>query len=357
VAHHRTAAALVLVVAVAALVAAALPVRRLSTGLNLLRDLPSDQPSARAAALASEGFAPGIIAPAEILLQDAGLAEKRPALDALQELIAREPGIAGVVGPAQQPAGTDLAIFVSKDGTAARYFVVLASAPYGATAMNDLERLQERLPSLLEEAGLGGAQARVAGDTAIASQLIDRAEQDLPRVSLTIVAIDLLILVAFLRSLVIPLLLLALSGAMAIASLGATTWLFQDILGHDSLVYYVPLASVILLLAFGSDYTLFVAGRVWEEAERLPVRAAIARAARSATPAVAIAGLMLALSFALLVIVPLDTFREFAFAISVGVLLNTFFIQAIVVPAAIAVFGSLSWWPLRPAAAWRARRH
>ena len=60
------------------------------------------------------------------------------------------------------------------------------------------------------------------------------------------------------------------------ASLGLTTLVFQGFLGHDDLTYHVPFAVAVLLLSLGSDYNVFVVGRIWEEAERMPLPEAIA---------------------------------------------------------------------------------
>ena len=105
--------------------------------------------------------------------------------------------------------------------------------------------------------------------------------------------------------------------------LGLTTYVFQGLLGHNDLTYYVPFAAGVLL-GLGSDYNVFVAGRIWQEADRRPLREAIAVAVPRASRAISVAGIALAASFAMLAIIPIDGFREFAFMMAVGVLLETF---------------------------------
>jgi putative drug exporter of the RND superfamily len=129
---------------------------------------------------------------------------------------------------------------------------------------------------------------------------------------------------------------------------------FQDLLGHDDLTYYVPFAAGVLLVSLGSDYNVFVVGRIWQEARRTSLRDAIALAAPRASRAISVAGIALALSFAMLAVVPLDGFREFAFMMGVGVLVETFLVRSLLVPALISLFGRASAWPgrlLRPSAA------
>jgi uncharacterized protein (DUF2267 family) len=109
----------------------------------------------------------------------------------------------------------------------------------------------------------------------------------------------------------------------------------------------VPFAAAVLLVALGSDYNVFVAGRIWEEARRYRLREAIAVAMPAAARAVTAAGLALAASFALLAIVPLRSFREFAFVMTAGVLVDTFIVRSLLVPALTSLFGELAWWPGR----------
>ena len=56
---------------------------------------------------------------------------------------------------------------------------------------------------------------------------------------------------------------------------------FQDLLGYDGITYYVPFASAVLLVALGSDYNVFVVGRIWEESRVRPLRDVAARWVRS----------------------------------------------------------------------------
>ena len=109
----------------------------------------------------------------------------------------------------------------------------------------------------------------------------------------------------------------------------------------------MPLAVGVLLLSFGSDYNLFVVGRIWQESRFESVEQAIRRVAPRTSRAVSVAGLALAGSFAALAIVPLKPFYEFAFAMSVGVLIDTFVVRSYLIPAMLALFGRVVWWPSR----------
>jgi uncharacterized protein (DUF2267 family) len=167
-------------------------------------------------------------------------------------------------------------------------------------------------------------------------------------VAVVAIAVNLLLLALFMRAVVAPLYLVACSVLGLLAGLGLTTFVFEGVLGHDDLTYYVPFAAAVLLVALGSDYNVFVAGRIWKEAERTArLGEAIAVATPAAAKAVTAAGLALAASFVLLAIVPLRSFREFAFVMAAGILIDTFVVRSLLVPALTALFGERAWWPGR----------
>ena len=184
-----------------------------------------------------------------------------------------------------------------------------------------------------------------AGDTAVAEETVNKTSSDLVRVVPIACALVLLVLAAFLRALVAPLYLVAASLLALAASLGATTLVFQDLLGFGELSFYVPFAGIVLLIALGSDYNVYLVGEVWEEARALPWKPAIETATRRARSAITVAGLVLALSFAMLAIVPLRPFRELAFLLCTGLLIDAFVVRSFLAPALLALVGRRSAWP------------
>jgi RND superfamily putative drug exporter len=122
----------------------------------------------------------------------------------------------------------------------------------------------------------------------------------LKRIALATVIVTFVLLALFLRALVAPLVLLAASVLAFAAALGITALLLPGWFGSNDLTYYVPLVAAVLLIALGSDYNVFIAGRIREEATRRRMREAIAVAAPSASRAITVAGITLAGTFALL---------------------------------------------------------
>jgi len=342
-------ALLIVLLCAAGLAAASSGLAQTKLGFGLITGLPGDSSVHRAADAASRGFSPGILGATEVDVEKPGVAAERPQLSKLQELIAREPGIAGILGPRNQPGGQGPAL--GRSGDAARYGIVYATDPYEEPAISNLRRLQDDLPALLSQAGLGSAHGSVTGATAIASDTIKAVVSDLWRIGLVALAADFLLLAIFLRALVAPLYLMAASVAVFAASLGLTTYVFQDLLGESGITYYVPFTVGVLLISLGSDYNVFVTGQIWNEGKVRPLREAIAVATPRAARAITVAGIVLAGSFALLAIVPIRAFAEFAFAMAVGLLLDTFIVRSLLVPALVSLFGTWGSWPgrrLRP---------
>jgi RND superfamily putative drug exporter len=348
VASARLVAAPIAVLALAGLIAAASGLRSTELGLTFIRALPDDTEVARAADAASEGFTPGILAPTEVDLEQPGIAGRRPELARLESLMERQPNVVAVVGPREQPPPPAPRTMVSSDGSAARYAVVLDEDPLGAPAIDGMRALRERMPTLLRRSGVGqGVRVGFAGETPLADETVESVLEDLKRIGVASLVVNTVLLTFFLRALVAPLYLVAASVLGLAASLGLTTLFFQDLLGQDELTYYVPFAAAVLLVALGSDYNVFVAGRIWEEGRFRRLREAISVATPSAAKAITVAGVALAASFALLAIVPLGSFREFAFVMCVGVLIDTFVVRSLLVPALTSLIGERAWWPGR----------
>ncbi len=334
----RPASALLALLVTGALAAASLGLLHARLGFTLISGQPPGAEVKAAADDAARGFASGIVSPTEVLLEGRGLGRRRPALIRFEQALDAVAGVATVIGPREQPARRDLPLSVSRNGRAARFAVVLDHDPLGARAITTYNRLRARVPSLLDEAGLGSTRVSYAGDTALAQETVAAIRSDGFRVGAAVVLVNLLLLAAFLRALWAPLYLLAASVLALAATLGLLTWVMQGLLGHEDLTYYVPFAAAVLLLSLGSDYNLFVVGGIRRAARRLPVREAIAEAAPAASSTIATAGLALAGSFAMLALIPLRPMRELAFALSVGILLDTFVVRSVLVPSLLALF-------------------
>jgi RND superfamily putative drug exporter len=336
----RPIALLIAAACVAGLLAAAWAARDLRLGSPLIRELPASSQVVRASAAAADGFAPGILSPTEVLVIGPGVARQTAALARLQRELAAQPGVAELAGPAGLPGGPLLAA----SGDAARFVVVQDTDPLDATAIGRIRALSHDLPRLGRAAQLAGARFEVTGETALTSDSISSVFADLGRVALAIMLVTLVLLALFLRSLLAPAYLLAASVLAVFATLGLVLLICRAI-GYGSLVYFVPFAAGVLLVSLGSDYNVFVVGRIWEEARRRPVPDAVAVAAPAASRAITTAGVALAVSFAMLAVIPLEQFRQIAIAMAVGVIIDAVAVRSLLVPALVALFGRLGMWP------------
>jgi len=228
-----------------------------------------------------------------------------------------------------------------------RFVVVEQTDPLDATAIGRVRQLQDDLPALGRAAGLAGVRFEVAGETALTGDSIASVLADLGRIALAIMLVTLVLLALFLRSLLAPVYLLAASVLAVFAALGLTILIGQEVLGYGSLVYFVPFAAGVLLVSLGSDYNVFVVGRIWEEARHRPVADAVAVAAPQASRAITTAGVALAASFAMLAVIPLEQFRQIAIAMALGVVIDAIAVRSLLVPALVALFGRLGMWPGR----------
>jgi len=336
-AHHP---ALVAVFCLLLLGAAASGIRKLELGNPIIRGLPPSTDARQGYDVAGENLGPGVVGPTMLVLKEPGIGEREQQLGSLQAALGQQEEVAGVVGPVMEPgASHPYGVLVAKNGDAARYVLILAADPDSAEGIRILAHLEDKLPGLLEESGLGGAQMGITGDTTIASELTADTWTAFERVAPAALLVLLFLLWVLLKSRTAPLYLVGVSVLVVAASLGLTVYLFQDLLGYGDLAFFVPIAAAILLLALGADYNVFLISRIWGEAERQDLRPAIRTAGSRAAGAITVAGMILALSFAAVALIPIVSFREMAFALAVGLLLDTLIARTLLIPALVSLFG------------------
>jgi putative drug exporter of the RND superfamily len=343
-AASKPVALLVAAGCVAGLAVAASGARGLGLGSPLIGEMPASSDVAQAGAAASAGFAPGILAPASVLVIGPDAGSQTAAGNRLESALRRQPGVATVAGPSVLPSSAPNPM-IARDGRAFRFALVYDTDPLNATAIGQVRRLAARLPALGRAAGLRGVRYEVGGQTALTSDAINGTASDLWRVGLAIMLVTLLLLMLFLRALLAPVYLLAASVLAVLATLGLTVAICDAVLGSPDLVYFVPFAAGVLLVSLGSDYNVFVVGRIWEEARSRPARDAVAVAAPRASRAITTAGVALAASFGLLAVIPLEQFRQLAIIMAVGVMLDAIVVRSFLVPALVALTGRFGMWP------------
>lgn len=342
---RRGPALITATVVVVLLGTAALPLTHVRLDLSFTAGLPRDDSVAEGAELLSRTGLRGISAPTEVLVEQPGIGRQRAALARLQETIARQPGVSKVFGPSDMPASQPQGLVLAESGDAARYIVIYDSDPLAAEAINNARLLQDRSAALAADAGLPLAEVSATGQTLIASQVAQLTRRSLEITVFVALVIELVILILYLRAALGPVVLLACSALSVAAALGLTTIIFQDVLGEQGLTFYAPFAAAVLLIALGADYTVFSIGSIWDEARRRPMADALLVAVPRTTRAITTAGAILAATFAMVAIIPLATFREIAFAMTVGLLLDTLVVRPFLTPAVLTLLGRSARWP------------
>ncbi len=330
----------------AALVLLSVGALGLRVGFDQAENLPSDAPSVPGYEALADGFPQGVLAPVNLLVRGEDLGEKETEMRRLRSELLGVGGYAAAIGPQESylVPGVD---FVSGDGSAARFLLIFYGPPYSPEAIDQIHRLQEELPELLDRSGLEEASATVGGQTALATAARDTSATDLRDLAPLVFLVSYLVLALLLRTPVAPLYLLLSTVLSFAATIGVTTVLFQNVLGHGGVVYYVPFCLFLLLVALGSDYNIFIMAAVREEAKERPLSEAVPLALRRTGPTINAAGLALAASFALLVLIPLQDFFQVGVAVALGILLDAFVIRTLLVPALVLLVGRVGFWPAK----------
>jgi RND superfamily putative drug exporter len=318
-------------------------------GTNVITGLPSSSGPRQAADAAAAGFGPGIVGPTTLILQGPGVASHAAALSRLEAALRRIPGVSAVVGPGELPLNFGASAFATSSRNAVRLFLVLRDDPYDSAAIGTFTALQQQMPHVLSDAGLRTASIAWSGATPAAADAVAATNTDIWRVALLAALLMSLVLMLYFRAVPAPLLLIASSALGLAASLGVFVVVFQGPLGYPDVTFFVPVTAGVLLVSLGADYSVFVMGRIWEESRGRDMAAAVEAALPRASRAVSIAAVTLAASFGVLALVPVQPFREFAFIMSVGVLIDAFVVRSFLLPALLVLAGPRAFWPHRKA--------
>jgi RND superfamily putative drug exporter len=152
-------------------------------------------------------------------------------------------------------------------------------------------------------------------------------------------------LMALLRSVLAPVILVASVVATFAAALGVSWWVFTGILGFAAVDASMPLLAFLFLVALGVDYNIFLITRTLEEAGAHGTREGVLRALGATGGVITSAGILLAAVFAVLGVLPLVVLAQIGVVICIGVLLDTLVVRTVLVPAIVRLLGERFWWP------------
>jgi RND superfamily putative drug exporter len=280
-------------------------------------------------------------------------------------------GLYGALGPANQlpatpsPASLEggrvpaqayelyrvTANFVSPDGRTVMFSTGLRAGDPGSTAaINAIPAIRAATTSI--QHSVGATASGVAGQAPALNDISSISTSDLKLIIPIAIAAIGLLLALVLRSLVAPLYLIASVGVSYLAALGLSVLVFIKAGHSGGLVFFMPFLMFIFLLALGEDYNILVMTRIREEAHRLPLRQAVAKAVGVTGTTVTSAGLVLAGSFIVLTFAAgsgsgASQIRDIGLGLALGILMDTFLVRTLLVPSTVVLLGKWNWWPSR----------
>jgi len=339
----------VAVVSVGVMGVLALGMLGFNTSYDSLSQLPSDTESARADNYTKESLPAGTSAPTFVFVEaEHGAALDQAALDAYGAKLGKADGIDGaapIPDPAdlKNPAKAHFAFISPKNPSVAQIVLFLDANPF---ANESLDVAGGTLRDVADAEAPPGTQAHVGGLSSVLADIRDANNRDLWVIFPVAGVLIALVLGLMLRSIVAPLYLMAAVVLGFFSTMGATVLAFQGIGGQTGLSFMLPMMLYLFVVAIGTDYNILMIARLREEAKLgNDSRTAADLAIEHGGPSVGAAGLILAGTFASLMLAGVSFLTEMGFAVSLGILIAAFVMSLFLVPSVTALLGHKAWWP------------
>jgi putative drug exporter of the RND superfamily len=270
--------------------------------------------------LLSQSFPSGASAPTDVIVADPA---DVPAVSRAVE------GAGGVESVSPPVAEGDRGVLLQ---------ATLEPPPYSTEAFDLIEPIRDAATAAAPDTLVGGA-------TAVEFDVREAAAWDSAVIPPIVLVVVFVILVLLLRAVVAPLILIGTVILSFLAALGVGYFAFEvffDFPGSDP---SLPLFAFVFLVALGVDYNIFLMARAREETLKHGTREGILRALAVTGGVITSAGIVLAGTFSVLAVLPLVFLTEIGFVVAFGVLLDTFLVRSVVVPAIVLQLGPKVWWP------------
>lgn len=228
---------------------------------------------------------------------------------------------------------------------AALWEVAIDAPPYTNRAMDTIEPLREAIKRAVESvpaAKDSHPTVFIAGDTAQMADLRQVTNHDFWFVGALVVAAVVVIVTLLIRDVLVALFVMVSTILTYGAALGITGWAFHQAFGTVGLDWRVNFSLFVILVAVGQDYNLFMLTRIIEERRRQPLGPAVQSAVARTGSIISYCGLIMAATLGSLASSPLRLLQELGVAFIVGLLIDTFLVRPLLVPAFILVFRRLN---------------
>lgn len=235
--------------------------------------------------------------------------------------------------------------FMSADGKTARFAIESSYNPYSSQAMDLAQKITEVADAARPNTSLANATISMAGFPAVNSDIQRLLSADFHLLAIATLVIVGVILVLLLRALLAPLYLLGTVVLNYGAALGIGTLVFQYGLGKE-IAWPVPLVAFIILVAVGADYNMLLISRLREESAH-NIRVGVLRTVANTGSVITSAGLIFAASMFGLMVGSVGIMIQVGFIVGCGLLLDTFVVRTLTVPAIATLLREASWWPQR----------
>ncbi|MEV5000124.1 MMPL family transporter [Nocardioides sp. LML1-1-1.1] len=248
-----------------------------------------------------------------------------------------------------QSFATASKLFVSADGRTARIAVLGSTDAFGPEASTRSHEVRDLVATSFNDTRLADAKVSVTGMAATNKDLRGYSVSDLEVIGACALLAVFLVLLLLLRSLVAAFALMATVVLSYGAAIGLSVLVWQYGLGIQ-LDWTVAAIALVILVAVGADYNLLLTKRMHEEAPDGSA-SGIARATAATGGVITSAGVIFAVSMLALMAGRVTTIGQVGFTIAVGLLLDTFVVRSLLVPALATLLGPRLWWPQKPQAA------
>jgi RND superfamily putative drug exporter len=321
----------VLLVAVIALGAAAMPVPDLRLGMPDDGTAPAHTTQRKAYDMVAEGFGPGFNGPLIVVVESRAGADIRGAAQRVGDAIARLPGTAAVMPAVINPAGDTALVGVVPEG--------------GPTTA----RTEALVADIRERGGTTGAEVAVTGPTAIDIDMSAKLRDALVPYLAVVVGLAFVLLMLVFRSILVPLTATAGFLFSVAATFGAVVAVFQWGwlgLGQGGVILnLLPVVMIGLVFGLAMDYQVFLVSRIREAHVHgaAPVEAVVTGFAHGARVVVAAVIIMISV-FSGFMLAEDTMLKSFGFALAAGVFFDAVLVRMTIMPAVMTLLGRRSWW-------------
>lgn len=306
-------------------------VPRIQYTFDLLSSFPEDMPSREGFTLIEENFSPGELAPVQLVIDTQGSDVN------LQQQLTKIPYIDNV---------SDVQIG-TKNNSIQLYELSLNANPYAQESLEHIPELKAEVVKLLKDSGIKDADSHVwlGGETASQYDTKQITERDESVIMPTMIALIALLLFVYLRSVTATVYLLATVIISYFGALGAGWLILHHVMGAEAISGSIPLYAFVFLVALGEDYNIFMISEIWKKRKTKDHLTAVEEGVVHTGSVITSAGLILAGTFAVLATLPIQVLVQFGVVTAIGILLDTFIVRPLLVPAITTVLGKYAFWP------------